>query len=176
MLQQNAKIPDIMNEFFKMFTAGGVNSILVGNASNVNAEEFTFDFTSVDAEGVLVPCRMQAQGGFVLVPSDGSFVIIAKSEHLGYFCLFAESVDDIVMTGSVTFNEGANGGIPKGASVTEKLNNIENKVNDLITFINAHIHTSAVPGSPTTTPVPPYSGGTLTPTVESEIVNNDVKH
>jgi hypothetical protein len=61
--------------------------------------------------------------------------------------------------------------------LTTKLNNLENKVNDIVAKFNSHTHiltlsTGTGTAAPTTTKVP----GTLTPTEQSEIENDKVKH
>lgn len=115
---------------------------MTGHASNIDAENMIFDFTSLELpDGGSHECRMNAQGGFVMIPAEGSFVIAAKSEDLGLFCLFAEEIDDIIINARVTFNDGDNGGLCNTPTLKEQLD----KTNDLIDAIVQIINGAPIP-------------------------------
>ena len=61
-------------------------------------------------------------------------------------------------------------------SLVTKLNNLENKVNDLIMAYNYHTHTGVQTGGGTSGTTPTVITGSLTPTNETELQNQNVKH
>ena len=78
--------------------------------------------------------------------------------------------------GLTQFNDGALGGLVKVIDLTTKLNNLENKVNSLLSAFGSHTHILTLSSgtgtaAPTTTPVPPN----LTPTVRGDIENEKIK-
>lgn len=81
----------------------------------------------------------------------------------------------LVKCDSFVFNDGELGGLVKVIDLTEKLNNIEKLLNDLITKYNAHTHNVTAVGSPTG-PSLAQETGTLVPTKQNEIEDEKVKH
>lgn len=80
-----------------------------------------------------------------------------------------------ISDGEIQFNDGSMGGLVKVIELVQKLNNLENLVNDLIAKYNAHTHiltlsTGTGTAAPTTTTEPQ----TLTPTQRSDIENNNI--
>lgn len=105
-----------------------------------------------------ITVRIQAdkQNGFFIKPSVGSIVgIIMDSDHTGEIVCFSKA-DFIQML------DGSLGGLVKIADLTTKLNNIENKVNAIITW-----------GA---TVSPPLSTSPLTATNRSDIENTNITH
>ena len=104
--------------------------------------------------------------GILLVPSVGSVVLVGRwNESRNFSVLSTTSLDEIYLKGD-DFD-----GLVKVGELVEKLNNLENKVNDIITSYIAHVHPSnGTP--PTPTPVLPP----LTPTQQTELENQKVKH
>lgn len=141
--------------------------------------------------------------GLFLIPQIGTTVIVVYSVYNQPFIALFSGLEKIVITAgennaaiSVTgdgllleigettvqiaddeikFNDGALGGLVKVAELTTKLNNLENKVNTLITTFNTHVHTGVTtgPGSSATTPT--TVNGTLTPTQQQDIENKKIK-
>ena len=141
--------------------------------------------------------------GLFLIPQIGTTVIVVYSVYNQPFIALFSGLKKIVITAgennaaiSVTgdgllleigettvqiaddeikFNDGALGGLVKVAELTTKLNNLENKVNTLITTFNTHVHTGVTtgPGSSATTPT--TVNGTLTPTQQKDIENEKIK-
>lgn len=99
--------------------------------------------------------------GIILVPKVGARCILAAvdTDSGVYTLLRASEYDKIkikagdrtleVKDGQWTFDGGSNGGLIKIDSLVEKLNNVENKMNDLIAVFLNHKHVSATSGSPT---------------------------
>lgn len=115
--------------------------------------------------------------GFIVVPVVGSNVIISfKNKDFGFISAYTE-IDTITsLQNNFTFNEGNNEGLVKVLELTGKLNDLESKINDLILFINTHLHTSTTPTTPTTPPTPSYTGGILPITNKKDLENNLVRH
>jgi len=70
---------------------------------------------------------------------------------------------------------GEFGGLVKVVELTQKLNDLENKVNEIITTFVTHTHpviSTGAPTSPTSTPI----SGNLTISQREDIENINVKH
>lgn len=75
-----------------------------------------------------------------------------------------------------TWNDGNNKGIPITPKVVQRLNNLENKVNQILAWTLTHTHTGVITG-PSSSGVPSVGvNGTLTNTVDNDIENNKIKH
>jgi hypothetical protein len=121
---------------------------------------------SADFHNVLV--NANASNGFVLVPDDDSIVCVTPISDTVAFISMISTVT------SININGNNKDGLVKVNDLVTKLNNLENKVNTIITTFNAHTHVASAFGSPTTPPPTPVSG-TLTPTVKSDLENIKVK-
>lgn len=114
--------------------------------------------------------------GLLLIPAVGSTVIVAWSDRLLPYVAMFSDLQDVYLdaTGTITMNQGTEGGLVKVRDLVTKLNNIENKVNAIISSYNGHVHPDPVSGT-TGTPTVPISG-TLTPTQVVDIENPNVTH
>lgn len=109
----------------------------------------------------------EVNDGIVQIPVVGSTVLVGSIGN-------KVNVRVVIMFSTVTevlFYGGTNGGLTKIGALVTKLNNLENKMNDLIAYINTHSH--AANGSP---PAPTYAGGNLTVTQQGDLENTKVKH
>jgi hypothetical protein len=132
-----------------------VEAISGNAATNIDGVEFQ----TVIADGVLI------------IPKIDSEVKVLFSKYTTPFIVQYSEVDKIYLGAElVQFNDGNLGGMVKVIDLTTKLNNLENKVNDILTAFNAHTHTSTAPSTPTTPPLAPIVG-TLTPTQQTDIEN-----
>lgn len=157
-----------------------------GSVKSVNESERTCVVTPSDGGPDVLDVRLETDytegsstdsKGFFIVPEVSSLVIITFMSKEESFISAWTQIDKIVSKQTEwIFNDGSNDGLAKIIELTSKLNDIENKVNSLITFINTHLHTTVAPGSPTTPPVPSFTGGSLTLTSKSDIENENVKH
>lgn len=114
--------------------------------------------------------------GLLMIPADGSTVIVAWSDRmLPYVAMFSD-LQDVYLdaTGKITINQGSDGGLVRVRDLVTKLNAIENKVNAIISSYNAHVHPDPVSGT-TGAPTVPITG-TLTPTQVADIENPNVTH
>ena len=116
---------------------------------------------SADIEGVRL--QTQASSGILLVPAVGSKVVVQMVNDVEGVVIMYSAVDSIRML------DGSFGGLIKIDGLVSKLNNVENKVNDLITYL-----LSVTSGGNPLSPL--FSGGSLTPTNVSEIENEKITH
>jgi hypothetical protein len=120
---------------------------------------------------VEIPVRLMAavDDGVLVLPEVDSTVIVALADE-PYIAMFS-GVEKIILRG------GQFDGLVKVADLVTKLNNLENKVNDLVSKFNAHTHvltlsTGTGTAAPTVAPV----AGTLTPTQQTDLENENITH
>lgn len=141
-------------------------------------DEINLSCVVVLANGTEIPdVRLKASiedmhDGLVQIPETDSSVVvglIGNDPGTRFIMLFSNVV-------KVVFFNGENGGLIKIAALVDKVNVIENKVNDIITKFNAHVHSGVTtgPGSSGTTPT--TVSGTLSNTSVSELENQNVLH
>lgn len=142
----------------------------LGNVVSVNADERTCE-VGMD-NNVTMTCKLMAQvgDGILLIPAIGSDVLIGYFTYENAYVLMYSDLDTIGLKGSEL------GGLVKVIELTQKLNNLENKVNTIIANFNSHIHSGVTTGPGvsgiTATPVT----GTIVPTTRTEIENANVTH
>lgn len=132
--------------------------------------------------------------GLMMEVNDGEFKIPAVDSTVGvvistlvdpyligwsdldewYIVIGTTTVD--ILNGSIKFGDGSFDGLAKVADLTTKLNNLENKVNTIITNFNTHTHLGVTVGSGVTGTTASVVVGTLTPTQQAEIENPDITH
>lgn len=134
-----------------------------GISGNATTDIDGVEFQTVIADGVLI------------IPKVGSEVKVLFSKYTTPFIVQYSEVDKIYLAAElVQFSDGNLGGMVKVIDLTTKLNNLENKVNAILSSFNSHTHTSGGAGSPTTPPLAPIAG-TLTPTQRADIENTLIK-
>lgn len=116
-------------------------------------------------------CRLMASvdDGMLCIPEVDSSVVVMLSKTVDPVIIMYSGIDKIVMRG------GQFDGLTKVEKLTEKLNNLENKVNDLITWTGTHTHVGVTSGPSSTGTATPVTG-TLTPTQQSDIENDNITH
>ena len=129
------------------------------------------DCEPVNGDADLIDVRLQASTttGILITPTVGSNVIVSLLANGAAYVSMYSDIDSIQLNGS-NYD-----GLVKVNDLVTKLNNLENKVNAIITAYNAHTHVASSFGVPTTTPAAPVAG-TLTPTVKSDLENNLILH
>lgn len=138
----------------------------------------------IQIPGVLL--SSEPNDGFVLFPSIGSTVGVALTTRNVPFVLLYEDIDLfqvvvnmtklIIQDGKIQLNDGSYGGLIKIVSLVTKLNNLENKVNDIISDFNSHTHTGVTTGGGTSGTTATPITGSLTPTNRSDIENDKIIH
>jgi hypothetical protein len=101
--------------------------------------------------------------GLLLIPTVGSQVRVLDAPNDIPCVIQYSEIDKLqlkvgtstfdVITDLSQFNGGENGGIPKIVELTEIVNRLENKVNDLITKYNTHTHPYVNVAAPAVTSV-----------------------
>ena len=145
------------------------NPSFVCTVSAVSLADLTCTCTPVNGDADLLDVRLMSQSanGFLILPSVDSIVIVSSIDNRTYYVSMFSEVDEIQLNGD-TYD-----GLVKVGDLVTKLNNLENKVNAIITAYNAHIH---VETGASTAPTVSLVVGTLTPTVQANIENTTVKH
>lgn len=163
--------------------------IIVGSVTSVDKNARTCDIdiiSGLDAE-ILQGVKLSANpnDGILQVPSIGSNVnVLFSNKNVPFVILFSD-IDEYILTieqteltiksGSISFGDGSFNGLVKVAELTTKLNNLENLVNQFVSVFNAHTHIASSFGSPTTPPPTPITT-VLTPTIQTDIENQNIKH
>lgn len=108
--------------------------------------------------------------GFLLIPKINSLVVVSFLDNSSAQVSMVAEVDEVNINGKTL------GGLVKVIDLTTKLNNLENKVNAIISTFNSHVHVTACAagaGTANTTVAPVV--GTLTPTVRADVENILIK-
>jgi hypothetical protein len=110
--------------------------------------------------------------GLIQIPLEESTVLVAMigNDPATRFILALSQVQQVIFYG------GLNEGLIRIIPLIEKVNNLESKVNDIVTKFNAHTHAGVTTGAgvsgTTATPVV----GSLTPTIKAELEDIKVLH
>lgn len=116
--------------------------------------------------------------GCFYIPEVGSTVVVTMSEYVEpYVSLFSE-IDSIVWLG------GEYDGVPivkhptdTNKGLLKKINNLENKLNSLITKYNNHVHvTSCGAGPGTANTTAQQEAGALVATIQADISHPKITH
>lgn len=150
--------------------------VFVCVVESVSLEEKTCDVIIADGSGILLPAvRLQAQpgNGIMVVPKVSSLVVVTMINSTNGHATMFSDVENIV------YFDGSFGGLIKIEELVTKINNTENKLNDLIEKWNSFC-TSYIPGSPAVTGLPPTLANSVeTPlevTQKSELENTLITH
>ena len=163
-------------------------SLLTGKVIAVDEDENTCD---VDIDGdapVMFGVRLRAvvdttTDGIIQIPAIDSAVLIGKlTTSLWCVLVFSQihkykfKIDSqtlIIDADGFVFNEGNLGGMVKIEALVDKLNAIENRMNELETNYKTHNH--AHPQGPTTAFVVPYTSASLVITNKADLENEKIK-
>jgi hypothetical protein len=142
------------------------------NVNSVDLSKRTANVTTITGTANLTFDALLTAGisdGLVITPEIDSMVYILMSKYtLPFIVTFSDIMQFDIMGGEF-------GGLVKVVELTQKLNNLENKVNEIITTFGTHTHAVTavgVPTLPTSTPI----SGILTISQRAEIENINVKH
>ena len=118
---------------------------------------------NIETEGVYENVRLQAHpgNGVLIIPTDGSFVIVGRmSGGKGYIAM-TSSADSIQLL------DGSYGGLIKIDELVEKLNTLEQRM-------GTHQHISTTAGTPTTPDL--ASNPVIQDTTVAELENTEITH
>lgn len=124
---------------------------------------------SGDADITDVSLIVNAQTGFMIIPTVGSKVLVTmQNESTGYVGMYSQ-IDFIYLNGD------SYGGLVKVADLVTKLNNLEKKVNTLITAMSSWVVNPTDGGAALKTIAATFYGSLLAVTTQSSIENTTVK-
>jgi len=151
-----------------------------GTAQDVDETKRTCTFVPAGDQAERFNIRFQAVAsqtvGFVLVPKEGSDIAVTfVNKSTGFVALTTEIDKMLIDTDLTQFNGGDNGGLINIEPLTNKINALESKVNEIITTFNTHTHIASSFGAPTTPPPLPVTG-VLTPTVRTDYEDKSFLH
>lgn len=146
-------------------------------------DDRTCNCTAVDGhtEYQLPNVRLMAtvEDGLYIEPVVGSNVKVIFSENIEPFVCQYSAIERVIFdsVNVIQFKDGSFDGLVKVSDLVTKLNNLENKVNSIISTFNSHTHpyvnvSSPAITSPSATPIV----GTLTPTQQIDIENDQITH
>lgn len=159
-----------------------LSGIYVCSVSSVDIDNRTCDcvIISGDADNEIPNVRLSAEpnDGFIIEPEVGSTVIVNASSRNDPFIVMFSEVKNVYLTASdkITFNDGSYGGLVKVDDLVQRMNNIENKVNDVILFVNTHMHYGVTPGGGSSGTPTDFVPGSLTLTNSSQLQNPKIVH
>lgn len=107
--------------------------------------------------------------GFLLIPKINSLVIITFLDNSSAYVSMVAEVDEVNVNGKTL------GGLVKVIDLTTKLNNLENKVNALITGISGWTPVPNDGGAALKVALTTWFSSSLTPTVRADIENILIK-
>jgi hypothetical protein len=157
-----------------------VTTVALAEVISVNVAECTCQCSTISgtttAQLITVSLMAEVEDGLLLVPETGSTVLVGYNKEILPFILMYSGLDAATfwVNNVITLKDGSLGGIPIVGALVQKINNLENKVNQLLSAYNSHVHPDPVSGSTGTTTVPVT--GILTPTVRADIENLNVTH
>jgi hypothetical protein len=140
----------------------------------VDANERTCDVRPINGDADVFGVRLQANlagtVGFVMLPTVGSVVVITwLNPTTGYVALMSE-VDEVELHGSQY------GGIVKVAELVDRLNLVEDDINELKQVLSGWTPVAQDGGLALKTAAATWYGQTLVNTQVSDIENDTVKH
>ena len=154
-------------------------------------DRLTFDFMPMEVKSVngdLCVCLLDeleipdvrlaaipdgSADGLLITPKKGSIVMVAD--------LSAGNLRDLMVVGytaieSVCFMGGKNGGLVISGNTADKLNVLENDINELKTIFTTWVTVPNDGGAALKTAVSSWAGQQLTPTVATDLENDKIAH
>ena len=163
---------------------------------DIDSRTCTCTVISNNTELQLLGVRLMAEvnDGVLIVPAKDSTVIIENTKDFPLIIMFSSIDKQFIVAGGSTFQIDKDGlkldgdkfnGLVKVKELTDKINNLEKLLNDLINKYNAHTHVGSYPvagggggtAGGTSNPTLSTESGTISPiTSQSDIENTKVKH
>lgn len=160
------------------------SSVLIDGIVIAVNDNFTCDITIQEVTYSNVPIKVLigSQASIYEVPVVGSTCLVRwRDNNRGLPQIdsfdqvdkyYIQPITDLFISAKqIQFNKGENGGLPLSPNVSDRLNKIENLVNDLIIKYNTHIHPLT---TGTSSPTVTQETQTLTPTQPRDIENPDI--
>lgn len=188
---------DIRNSIRTIANNGGAidySSVVFCVVDSVDEAKRTCNVTTISNEVELeipdVYLQASTDNGFILYPKVGSDVAILLQEKVHPIVVMYSAVDKVLASQPLwQFNKGENAGMVKVIELTQKLNALENDLNNyktlLQTMVNAMLSaTSMSPTAPVLngtlssyfSPLLPYTAQVLPVTTQTQIEDTKITH
>ena len=161
-----------IREAIRLIAEQGDERMILATVSDVNDNDRTCTCTPINGDAEILEVRLQTtvSVGVYLKPAEGSLVLVCMAnETLGFVVLTSELEEVIYFDGSL-------GGLIKINELVSKVNTIENKINQIISTFNTHVHSGVTTGAGSSAITPTTISGTLTNTVVADLENGKIKH
>jgi len=165
--------------------------LVSAEVDSVNISERTCNVTTVSGKNQTaienVKLMSAIDDGVLFIPSIGSTVQVLFSNYNLPFVVQYSEIDKIlfisgssqlqIIDGKIMLNDGSKGGLIEVIPLVQKLNNLENLVNDLSTKFNSHTHIlTLTSGTGTAAPTANPQTTVLTQTKRNDIENTLITH
>lgn len=150
----------------------GSANLLLCTVSEINVMDSTCKCSPINGDADILEVRLQATlgGGLYLKPVEGSLVLVVMANDTLGFVVLTSELEEVV------YFDGSLGGLIRINDLVTKVNAIENKVNEIISTFNTHVHSGVTTGAGSSAVTPTGIVGTLTNTVVADLENDKVKH
>lgn len=176
----NNTLYDIFTKFVKRIIAREKFYFEIATVKSVNESEYTAIvniYGETTDKTVNLSVLGSVNGSFIIIPKVDSRVLIGYKDRVNGYVVSVELASKIISNSDeIIYNLGENEGLVKVLELTDKLNNLENKVNSIISSYNTHVHTGVTTGDGSSEGTPSVISGTLTPTTKDELQNDKIKH
>lgn len=154
---------------------------IVCSVSAVDETERSVDVKPLNGDAEIFGVRLQSEfnltTGFCLIPSIDSVVIVTfLNNKTGYVSTFSEIAKVLVNCDEVTFNDGTNKGIVKVDPLLNKINALENEINQLKSLLSVWVPVPTDGGAALKAISATWSGQPITPTILNDLENTKIKH
>ena len=139
---------------------------------NVDDLELLCDCTPINGDATFLDVRLQAGAGngVVMLPTLGSTVIVQPINDVTGYVAYYSNLD------SIKFLDGSYGGLIKIDDLVDKLNTIEDDINDLKTLFSTWVVVPSDGGAALKTISTDWSSKKLDNTEKIEIENDKITH
>jgi len=170
-------VNEAITQIVENWAAGKEFFVKLGTVKDIDISKgiciFTSNESDIEIECLLYPYNSKIQ----IIPKEGSLCVVGFNSDQDPYILSVQEFETII------YDSGENKGIAKIVELTEKLNNLENAFNSLVTKYNSHIHITTATSVTLPVPIvgvisPTISTETtvLTKTVYKDIENEKIKH
>lgn len=151
----------------------GKNYSLVCTVKTIDLTAKTCYCEPLDDSADIQQVRLIAEktkDGFILIPKLESLVVVTFLSESSAYVSMVSQVDEIHLAG-INY-----GGLAKTLEITDKLNNIEDKINDLITAITGWTPVANDGGAALKLALSTWLASSLVPTTMNDITSDTVLH
>ena len=176
---------DNINEIFEEFISKQIDRenfySIEGKAVNVDEAARTCDLEPTEDIAPRAGIRLQAvideTKGFVLIPKEGSFIVVSFFDRTtGFVSLTSEIEKILIDTDLVQFNGGDNGGLININDLVTQMNKAQNDLNSLKSAISGWIPVANDGGAALKIALGSFFGTQLNLTVKGDMEDTKITH